>query len=161
MRHATSPRDPWRPASPSSSADGVNQTLLGERLHEEGIGPSFARARLHGENAEDQYDGVAQRGIQLDGSTECQAVHLGHEDLGDDDVRSKLPRALQRGRSVRGELNRESRLVEEVGLELADVRIAFDDENDGPSAGFAGADVSGSDLSAAVGGSSRMKLTLR
>ena len=117
-------------------SDGVHEPLLGERFPKKGVGAGFLGARLDGQDAEDEHDDVPELGIVLDPAAEGQAVELGNEDFGDDDVGLELARALQPGFTVGRELDAEPRLVQEERLQLADVGIALDDEDDGAAPGL-------------------------
>ena len=70
------------------------------------------------------------RGSALSRRHSAEPVELGDEDLRDDDVGDDLPGLRQSGVSVLLELDGVTGLVQEVRLELADVRIAFDDQDD-------------------------------
>ena len=81
---------------------------------------------------------ASSAGSCLDRPAQREPVELRDEDLGDDDVGRSARAHLERGEPVVGELDGEPGLVEEVGLELADVRIALDDEDDRAMPGACG-----------------------
>ncbi|HSQ32477.1 MAG TPA: hypothetical protein VLN49_21620 [Gemmatimonadaceae bacterium] len=115
-------------------ANCIDEALFRERLHEERVGPSFSGARFGGENAEHQHDGMTKIGVGFQSSAEGKTVHFGDEHFGNHDVRPQIAGALERAEAIGRELDRKAGLVEEIGLELADARIAFDDENHGAPA---------------------------
>ena len=69
-------------------------------------------------------------GVRLEPAAEREPVERGDEDLRDDDVRDDLPSLLQGAISVLLEPDGVTGLMQEVRLELADVRIAIDDQDD-------------------------------
>jgi hypothetical protein len=104
--------------------------VLGEGLQEEGVGPRFPRPVSRRQDAEHEHGDIARSRVGLELAAERQPVQHGNEDLRDDDVRLDLPSLLQSTISVLLEPDGVTGLMQEVGLELADVRIAVDDQND-------------------------------
>src|SRR5689334_21928962 len=109
---------------------GVDQRVFGERLQEESVGSGFPGAAAGRENAEDEDRDVAGLRIRLEPAAEGEPVEHGHQDLRDDDLGFVAPRLLQGSVAVRGESDRIAGLVQEVGFELANVRIPIHDEDD-------------------------------
>src|SRR6185295_17847259 len=83
-----------------------------------------------GQNAEYQHGDRAGSRIALELATQREPVESRDEDLGDDDVGDDAARVLERVDPVLREHHGEAGLVEEVRLELANVRIAVDDQDD-------------------------------
>ena len=107
---------------------GLDQLVLGQGFQQEGIGPRFTRPAGRRQDAEDQHRDAAREGIRLELAAQRQPVELGNEYLRDDDVGDELPGLRQGVVSVLFELDGVAGLVQEVRLELADVRITFDNE---------------------------------
>jgi hypothetical protein len=108
----------------------VDKGVLGKGFQKEGIGSRLSGAAGGGQDAEDNHGDVARSGVRLEPATERQPVQVWNENLSDDDVRENLPSLLQDPVTILREPNGVTGLIQEVRLELADVRIAIDDEND-------------------------------
>src|SRR4051794_1085726 len=104
-------------------AHRVHQTLLGQRLHEEGIGAGFTGTAVRGEDAEDQHDRVLQLCLLAYSAAERQPIQLWHEDLGDDDVRLHLSRHRESRLAIGGKLHAEPGFIQKKGFEITHVRI--------------------------------------
>jgi hypothetical protein len=109
---------------------GIDQQVFLEWFQKEGIGPRFSRPARRRQDAEDQHGDVARPGVCLELAAECESIECGDEDLRDDDVREVLPSLLEGAIAVRRESDRVASLIQEVRLELPDVRVAIDDHDD-------------------------------
>src|SRR6185369_2040919 len=110
--------------------------MLGERFEEEGIGTCFSRPRRRGQDAENQDGDIARSRVRFELTAEGQSVEVGNQDLRDDDIRGGLPSELQGATSVLREPDGVPSPVQEVRLELADMRIAIDDQDDRLASSF-------------------------
>ena len=108
----------------------VHEGMLGERLEKEGIGPRFSCPIARRQDAEDEHSDIACQRICFESTAQGEAVERWDENLRDHDVRDGLPSLFQRYVTVFREPNRVTGLIQEVRLELADVRIAIDDQDE-------------------------------
>src|SRR5689334_6767151 len=109
---------------------GVDQRMFGERLEQERVGARLPRAAGGRENAEDKHRDVARLRVRFEPATERQPVEDGDEDLRDDDLGVDAPGLRQRAVAVLGESHRIAGLIQEMRLELANVRIAVHHKDD-------------------------------
>jgi hypothetical protein len=108
----------------------LDQGVLGEGFQQKGIGARFSRPAGRCQDAEDQNGGIPGSGIRFDLAAERQPIERGNEDLGNDDIGDDHPSLLEGTIAVLLELDGVTGLIQEVRLELADMRISIDDQND-------------------------------
>ena len=104
--------------------------MLSEWFQKEGVGARFPRAAGRGQDAKNHDESIARCGVGFDPAAQRQPVEHRDEDFGNDDVRDDLASLLERTRSVLLEHDRVASLTQEMSLELANVRIAIDDQYD-------------------------------
>jgi len=108
----------------------VHERMLGERFQKEGICPRFSCPIARGQDAEDEHGDIARQRIRLELTAEGEAVEHGDENLRDHNVRDGLSNLFQRSLSVVGERDGIAGLIQEMRLELADVRVTINDQDE-------------------------------
>src|SRR5690606_13466162 len=110
--------------------DGVHQPLLRERLPQEAIRARFLRPAFREQDAEDEDGDVARCHVSLQGTAEGETIEPRHQDLRDEDARMERSGLVERRQTVLRELHDESGFLEEIPLELPDVRVLFNHEDE-------------------------------
>ena len=104
--------------------------MLGKRFQQEGIGSGLSGTAGRRQDTEHDHRDVCGAGVALELAAQRETVESGYENLGDDDVGRRGARQGESAIAVVCKQDRVTGVIEEMGLELSNMRIAIDNHDD-------------------------------